>query len=459
LPETVIKPTNQLAQASVDLNSLLDYGPWTLRQKLVVLLAALTVMLDGMDIQMMGFAVPAIAKDWGLTKASFAPVLATGLFGVAIGTAIGGLIGDRFGRRIALLANVLLFAVATLAVVLTHSITAILVLRFAAGLGIGGALPNAATLTAEFTPSNRRPFAVTSTIVCIPLGGLVAGLVASNLLPMHSWRLLFAVGGAAPLVLLGILALFLPESPRFLARDPSRRPELAKAMGRIGRLLPDGVALTQHEGAGSKANVRVSDLLGPDLARDSVSLWIAFFLCLTCVYLAFNWLPSVLAGQGFGLKQGSQGLASYNFGGILGALTFGFWINFKGSRTPMIVGSACAIASGAAAAWLLRTPHHSTILLFALICAHGLFVNAVQTTLYALAAHRYATPIRATGVATALAIGRTGAILSAFLGALVLRLDSSIYFALLAMCMVGVLMALVNIRQHIGATHQRNVAH
>ncbi len=459
LPEMAFQPADPGTRPSIDLDRLLDTGPWTFPQKMVVLLAALAIMFDGMDIQTMGFAIPAIAKDWGVAKSSFGPVLGAGLFGVGIGTIVGGLVGDRYGRRIALLSNVLVFAAATLAMAFTHSIPSILILRIAAGLGIGGAMPNAAALTAEYTPTNRRPFAVTLTIVCVPLGGLVAGLVASSLLPGHSWRLLFLICGGAPLLLLGILALFLPESPRFLAGQPSRRIQLDQTMARMGRALPDGAVVKRQEGLGSPAKARILELLGPELARDSALLWMAFFLCLTAVYLAFNWLPSILAGQGFGLKRASQGLAFYNFGGIFGALGFGFWINFKGSRAPMLWGSACAALSGGTAAWLLRVPHPSAFLLFALIGAHGFFVNAIQTTLYALAAHRYLTRIRATGVAAALAIGRIGAILSAFLGASILRLGSSAYFALLAVCMAGVLLALAGIGRHIGDAESGAVKH
>ena len=87
--------------------------------------------------------------------------------------------------------------------------------------------------------------------------------------------------------------------------------------------------------------------------------------------------------------------------------------------------------------------------LLLLLGAHGLFANAVQTTLYAVAAQLYTTAVRATGVAGALAIGRTGAILSAFIGGAILAIPAEFYFASLALGMVGVYIALAVLKRHI----------
>ena len=108
-------------------------------------------------------------------------------------------------------------------------VTTLTALRFFAGLGLGGAMPNAAALASEYVPLRRRPFAVTLTVVCIPLGGTLAGFTGAVILPAYGWRALFFVGGALPLVLAALLWKVLPESPRYLARDRSRWPELVSA--------------------------------------------------------------------------------------------------------------------------------------------------------------------------------------------------------------------------------------
>src|SRR5688500_19374829 len=90
-------------------------------------------------------------------------------------------------------------------------------LRFLAGLGLGGAMPNAASLASEYVPRRSRPFAVTLTIVCIPLGGFVASTMTRLIAPQFGWEGLFIAGGIVPLVLAAILFKVLPESPRYLA--------------------------------------------------------------------------------------------------------------------------------------------------------------------------------------------------------------------------------------------------
>lgn len=183
--------------------------------------------------------------------------------------------------------------------------------------------------------------------------------------------------------------------------------------------------------------------------RNTLPLWGAFFFSLLTVYLAFNWLPSILLASHFTQHEATHGLTLYNFGGIVGAIAVGWWIGHRGSRLPMSIATSLAIATAIAAAWLFRAAAPDHQLLLYVIGAHGLAVNSVQTTLYALATHLYTTSIRSTGVAFALAVGRTGAILSAYLGARFLALQASTYFLFLAFTMCVVLLAILLVRRHI----------
>jgi AAHS family 4-hydroxybenzoate transporter-like MFS transporter len=437
------------ASAGTDIGRLLDFGSWGAMQKAIVALSALAIIFDGMDIQMMGFAIPAIAKDWGVPRGDFASILGLGLFGVSVGTAVGGLLGDRIGRRAALIGNVALFGAATLAIAFAHTLTTLLILRLIAGAGIGGALPNATTLTAEFTPLQKRPVAVTLAIVCIPLGGVLAGTISARVLSVGNWRELFWIGGASPMVLTLVLFFLLPESPRFLARKPARREELMRLLKRMGKVVPADTTFVEPISRKGDGGGIMAALFGKGQLWNTLPLWSAFLLCLITVYLVFNWLPSLLTGDGLSIKLASEGLAAYNFGGVFGALLFAWWISRQGSRIPLLVGAA----GGAVTALLLRAmdigPGGDQTLLLAGLAAHGLFVNAVQTLLYALAAHVYVTRVRATGVAAALVVGRMGAILSAFFGASVLKIGHQNYFLILALGMAGVFVALTVLRKHI----------
>ena len=101
---------------TIDVGQVLDDGHWSNRQKLFVLLTALTIVFDGIDNQLLGIAVPAMMRDWAVPRGAFRPVVAAGMVGMMIGGALAGLVGDRMGRRFALIGSVLIFGVLTAAV-------------------------------------------------------------------------------------------------------------------------------------------------------------------------------------------------------------------------------------------------------------------------------------------------------------------------------------------------------
>src|SRR5881396_3842266 len=222
-----------------DIGTMLDEGPWSRYQKLLVVGTALTIILDGLDNQLLGAAIPALMREWRVPGPAFASVQASGMVGMMIGGATGGFIGDRLGRRAALLGSVLSFGVLTVLISFAGGVTTLAILRFFAGLGLGGAMPNAAALSSEYVPRRHRPFAVTLTIVCIPLGGTLAGLFGAEILPRYGWRALFLAGGIVPLVLAAALVragrAARPPRPRAPDRDDVRRSDGKSRVPSVGR--------------------------------------------------------------------------------------------------------------------------------------------------------------------------------------------------------------------------------
>lgn len=438
------------ARTPVDVTRLIDERPAGGHQRLLVALTALAVIFDGVDNQLLGITLPAIIGEWGVARAAFAPVVALGFAGMMVGGAAAGIAGDRWGRRTALLGCMALFGSATLAVAAAPSVAALGVLRFVAGIGLGGAMPNAAALAAEYVPARRRAMAVTLTIVCIPVGGTLAGLIAIPLLPALGWRGLFAVGGLLPMLTAVVLRRVLAESPRYLARHPERWPELRRLLGRMGRPVDEEAALTDGGGrTGGYASP--AELFTAARRRDTIALWCSFSSCLLAVYLGFSWLPAILSSAGLGPTVASGGILVFNLGGVAGAVAGGALIGRWGSRVPMLVMTGGAIAGAAA---LSRVPlgPGSVPLTLALLAWTGGLINAVQTTMYALAAHVYPTSLRATGVGAAAAIGRGGAILSGYAGPWALALSGTESFFLLMAASLGVTLGgLALVRRHVAA--------
>ena len=436
----------------IDAGALIDSGPWSTYQKLLTFLAALAIIIDGFDIQILAFAIPSLMKEWHAARSAFAPVLALGLAGMAIGGPIAGYVGDHFGRRVALIGCVTFFGMATAATAFVDSVAALAVLRFLTGMGAGGAVPNAGALTAEFAPARRRAVAVKLTIICIPLGGMLGGMIAAKVLPLHGWRTLYLIGGATPLLFALVLLLLLPESPRFLAQRPAGWSKLANFLRRLGHSVPEDSSFVESgSGSGQSAGrVTVGELFSRGFLRDTTGLWIAFFCCMSSIYLVFGWLPTLLSTMGLDVAAASSGLATYNLGGVLGVLIWAVLTTMMGSRIPLISGGFAAALS-ALAILLVPIETGQRHLLLAALGLHGLLIQAVQTSMFALAAHVYPTRVRASGVACAATAGRVGGILSSLFGSLIIGGGASAYWGSIAIALIGSCYGLAIVRRHIPA--------
>jgi MFS transporter, AAHS family, 4-hydroxybenzoate transporter len=440
-----------------NISPFLDEGPWTGYRKWIILLISLAVVFDGFEIQILSFAIPQLVTEWGVGKEAFALPLALGLIGMTVGSTSAGAIGDRVGRRKVLLASVFAFGALTAAIAAIESVLHLNVLRFLSGLALGGALPSAAAYAAEFTPRKNRAVAVTLTIVCVPLGGMIGGLIAASILPTLGWRALFVIGGTLPMLLAVGLVFLLPESPRFLVREPHRSHELSNLLHKMG--LPEPGPGPFADAAESHVNASFRELLSDGFRRDTLGLWCAFFCTMVCVYIVFGWVPTLLTEAGFDIALASRGLALFNLGGVIGAVGAAFAITLLGSRKIMLVLALAGMLAGFA---MFAQPlsDRSAMETLVLLTILGLAVNGVQTTMFALASHLYPAPIRGTGVGSAISVGRLGAISVTYLGATILTVGgSSLFFGLIFFALGGATVALMVIRNHImPANHSSNAS-
>jgi len=430
-----------------DVTKAIDEGGFTTVQKMAYLFAALAIVLDGFDGQMIGYAIPLIMKEWSVTRGVFSIAVACGLMGMAIGSLSAGVLADKVGRKPVLITSIFLFGASTFLIGYAPDVTTIAIIRFFAGLGIGAALPAATTLTAEFIPFRFRTMAVTTAIVCYPLGGMLAGLAASQILPTAGWRVFFFIGGTMPIVYAIVLIFLMRESPKYLARQASRWEELRSLMARMAhdvthaKEFSDGTADTSKRG-------NIAELFRHGRKSDTVWLWVSFFMTQLSIYTAFSWLPTMLTTEGLSPALAGMGLTAYNFGGVIGAVLCALAINKYGSRYPMVFWSAMSAATAFSLKFVSIT-ENSSMFLWGL-GLHGLFVTALQCALFALCAHIYPTLIRTTGTASAMAFGRVGAFVSSFAGAAMITAGgASTYLNLLGGSMIVTVVSLALVRGHI----------
>ncbi|MCC7463729.1 MAG: MFS transporter [Gammaproteobacteria bacterium] len=420
----------------------------------LLLLSFLAMFADGYDIAVMGFAAPELVRAWELAPARFAPVLTASLVGILCGAPILGWIGDRRGRRGAILMSLLVVGGTTLAIAAATSLAQIIVLRFLAGIGIGGLMPNAIALNSELAPRSRRATLVVLMFTGITVGGGAPGLVAAGLLPRYGWPVLFWVGGLVPLLAALLLYLRLPESVKFLARQPGREAQLRRL---IARMRPDVIVpaaarfiLTEPAMAGGDG-ARV--LLRGAFALITPLLWLCFATALMTNYFLNGWLPLIFEQVGMSPPAAALASTLYHLGAAVGGILVSLLLDRLGFRA--IAGLyALAVLAVAAIGW----PGLSHAAITGCAALAGLSVLGAQFGNNAAAGLLYPPRVKSRGVGWALAVGRVGSIAGPLLGGLMLALGLPLQqlFLLASLPMVvGVVAALVLVR----ACHRRFGSH
>ena len=164
----------------VDVAEFIDRQPVGGFQFKLLLICAAVLFLDGFDTQAIGYVAPALAKEWGLTRAALGPVFSAGLFGLMIGALLFGPLADRIGRKKIIIFSTLAFGIGALATAFVNDVNALLAIRFLTGLGLGGAMPNAVAMTSEFNPRRRRATMVMIMFCGFSVGAALGGLLAAG---------------------------------------------------------------------------------------------------------------------------------------------------------------------------------------------------------------------------------------------------------------------------------------
>ena len=391
---------------SVDISEVLDRNKIGGFQVGIFILCGLCLIMDGFDVQALGYLNPAIMKDWHVLPAQMGPVLSAALFGILVGSLFFSMLADKIGRRPVLILTTLAFSAITLMTARAGSISELRTLRFLAGVGLGGIMPNSVALVGEYSPKRLRVLMMIVVTNGFNVGAVVAGLVSAWMIPLYGWRSVFYVGGVIPLVIGLLMLAALPESMQFLALKDRASAKVGKWIKRLDPSVTVNSGtqfiVREHKSGG----VPILKLFSEGRAVGTALLWVINFMNLLNLYFLASWLPTVVNAAYGSVRNAALVGTTLQVGGVLGTFLFS-WLVERIGFIP-VLGTAFTIACIAIA--VIGQPALSLALLFVVVFVAGFCVVGGQGAVNALAATYYPTNLRSTGVGSGLGVGRIGGI-------------------------------------------------
>lgn len=378
----------------------------------ILILSTFVLVLDGFDIGTISSTAKAISLDMHRSVTSFGPIFAAGFAGVLVGALVFGTLADRVGRKATVVTATLAFGVFTLITPLVHSYSLLLWIRVFTGIGLGGAVPNAVALTSEYIPGRIRAFAVNGISAGIALGGFLAPVLASWLLPQHGWKIVFVIGGMFPIALAVVMAAALPESLRFLSVRNPADPRARSLLRRIDPALTGDVTLTAER----REAASIAKLFTRDRWLMTVLLSVMNFCTLTVALLMVSWLPTLLEATGLSVTSSLLTASLFSAAGVIGTLALGYVMVKRAPGAVLAIAFVCAAIGVAIFAF---AGHSRLVLAIALLLA-GFFLFGCQAAVNAVSSDVYPTAIRSTGVGWVLGSGRAGSIVGPFIAGTIL---------------------------------------
>jgi AAHS family 4-hydroxybenzoate transporter-like MFS transporter len=426
------------------LTRVLDGAALTVFHWRIFLLCGLVAVMDGFDSVIIGITAPAIARDLAIDINSFGPIFAASQIGFMAGAFLSGPAADRWGRKLVLGVSALIFGAATVTTPWATGFTALLLIRFATGLGLGGAATNFLALCSDFAPARVRATILAVLWAMIPAGNVVGGLASAALLPSHGWPLLYFIGGALPVLLAAAIFLFVPESPRFLARDPRKLPRAFAVLKRLRVEPPPGSILISSDPA-ERRSPSIAVLFQGGNAAVTGWIWLCAFMCWLMLLTVLSWMAPLMQQLGLPIARASLAVSCNSAGAIAGAIVLGRLMD----RYDRYLICAFAILLGAAATAVTGLVAVNFAALAVIAFVLGFTVGGASAGVMAIIATSYPNALRSTGVGWAIGVARIGSAVGPVAAGLFLQWGASAaqIFALLAVPCVIAAFALFRLRQ------------
>ena len=394
---------------NVDIGSVVDKAKFTSFHFNVVAWCLLIILFDGYDLAINGVVLPLLMQEWGLSAVQAGMLASTALAGMMFGAIFFGSLADKIGRKKVIMICIVLFSGLTFAGGFASNPTEFAILRFFAGLGIGGVMPNLVALTSEYAPQKMRSTLVTTMFSGYAVGGVMAALLGSWFTPNFGWQIMFFIAGI-PLFLLPLIWKFLPESLAFIVKE--NKQEEARRIA--CRLAPDLSVNEKMIFTLPKVDIpeaaNVASLFRRGRTTNTLLFWLAFFTCLLTMYALSSWLPKLMMAAGYSMDNSLMFMMVMNIGAVVGIIGGGILADrFHLKPVLMCLGMLGGIVMS------LMGFQSNQFLLYILVFLAGAASIGSQMLLYSYVAQYYPLAIRSTGIGWSSAIGRMGAIVGPIL--------------------------------------------
>jgi MFS transporter, AAHS family, 4-hydroxybenzoate transporter len=402
----------------ININKVVDNCRLGLFHWGIFLLCGLCLIMDGFDLQAIGFVAPEVTREWHVQSGDMRTIFSAALVGVLIGSLLLSALADRIGRRPVLIGATLYFALFSFLTARVTTPSELLYVRFLAGIGLGGIMPNAMALVGEYSPRRARVMAMLVVSNGFTLGAAFGGPIAAWLIPLYGWRSVFYFGAIVPLLIFVLEYLFLPESLQFLVLRAANKAKVRKWLRHVDPAIHVDDSTQYEISEEKKRGVPIVQLFHEGRALGTIMLWVVNFMNLLNLYFLSSYLPLVLRDSGFANNIAVLSASVLQAGGVVGTLVLSLFIRKFGFNTVLSISFAIACVSIA----LIGQPALSVALVFLFVFAAGFGVPGSQAGLNAFSATYYPTDLRATGVGAGLGIGRIGSIVGPYIaGTLLLR--------------------------------------
>ncbi|WP_180001385.1 aromatic acid/H+ symport family MFS transporter [Acinetobacter sp. YH12255] len=433
----------------VNINTLIDEAKFTPFHWGVLIWCLLIIIFDGYDLVIYGVALPLLMQEWGLSAVQAGLLASTALFGMMFGAMTFGTLSDKLGRKKTIMMCVAIFSGFTFIGAFATSPVEFGILRFLAGLGIGGVMPNVVALMTEYAPKRIRSTLVALMFSGYAIGGMTSALLGAWLVPQFGWKIMFLLAGI-PLLLLPVIWKYLPESLMYL----TNKNQTSQAHDIIQKISPEQVIthdtqfVLNEVQKGDEAPLKA--LFQQGRSFSTFMFWLAFFMCLLMVYALGSWLPKLMIQAGYSLGASMIFLFALNIGGMIGAIGGGYLADRFHIKKVLTIMFLCG-----ALALILLGFNSPQFVLYTLIAVAGAATIGSQILLYTFVAQYYPSTVRSTGMGWASGIGRIGAIVGPVLTGALLTMNLPHQMNFFAIAIPGVIAALaiflVNLKTSVDA--------